>query len=282
MGEKPLPLVTSLVPGIRLDMQHSAVKSWYRAGFEVTTINSHHESAEVARDFPEIASETVLRDGGLAVGKPVVFINDILQHIRDGGNDKSGIINSDIILAQNSSIAELVKNLPSDTLLACPRTDVDHLDQKNGLLDPYGYDAFFFHRSLVEDWNETRFNLGMPFWDHWFPMMSLLSGRRVLKLISDEFRHVRHSVARDDSFFMFNGHFAEMMIGQMPVNDIGFGDDFDYSSYTSLWAAAHTEENAARNSSEIAPALEDLARFFDSLTKYVVNFIHTRSEKIKI
>ncbi|MAI10069.1 MAG: hypothetical protein CBD27_02240 [Rhodospirillaceae bacterium TMED167] len=282
MPTEPLTLYTSLVPGTRLDMQRAAIQSWNHAGFQVTTLNSHHEAAAVAEVFPEVACETVLRDGKLATGKPVIFINDILQHIRDKGSDKVGIINSDILLTPTSSVAELVAKLPEDTLLTCPRTDVDQPDQINGLLDPYGYDAFFFNRSLIRDWNETSFNLGMPFWDHWFPMMSLLSGRRVLKLISDEFRHLRHHVAWENSLFMFNSHFAELMISQMLDNNIGFGDEFDYSSYASLSAAALSEKNSVSSTSQATPELQDLARFFDSLTKYVIHFIHARSEKIQI
>ena len=282
MATIPLTLCTSLVPGSRLDVQRAAIQSWYRAGFQVITLNSHHEAAAVAEVFPEVACETVLRDGQLAAGKPVIFINDILQYFRDSESEKGGIINSDILLAPTSPIAEFVANLPEDTLLICPRTDVNEPNQKDGLLDPFGYDAFFFHRSLLKDWSETSFNLGMPFWDHWFPMMSLLSGRQVLKLISDEFLHVRHPVERDNSFFMFNSHFAEIMVGRMPDNVIGFGDEFDYSSYPALWAAARAEEKTAPNSSKVTPALENLANFYDDLTKYVLHFIDARSKKIKI
>ncbi len=282
MATLPLTLCTSLVPGSRLDMQRAAIQSWHRAGFQVTTLNSHHEAAAVAEVFPEVDCETVLRDGKMATGKPVVFINDILKHIGDTKSDRGGIINSDILLTLTSPVDEFAANLPEDTLLICPRTDVNEPDQKDGLLDPVGYDAFFFHRGLLRDWNETRFNLGMPFWDHWFPMISLLSGRRVLKLISDEFRHVRHAVERDNSFFMFNSHFAEIMVSQMPNNDIGFGDEFDYRAYPALWAAARAEGKNASNSSQVTPALKDLATFFDNLSKYVVHFIDARSEKIKI
>ena len=63
---------------------------------------------------------------------------------------------------------------------------------------------------------------------------------------------------------------------------IGFGDEFNYSSYPALWEAARAEERAAPNSSQVTPAFEDLAQFFDNLTRYVVRFIDARSEKIKI
>ena len=81
---------------------------------------------------------------------------------------------------------------------------------------------------------------------------------------------------------MFNGHFAEIMISQMPNNDIGFGDRFDYSSFQSLWTAALSKPDIHFNLPQASPILEDLARFFDSLTKYVIHFIDERSEKIKI
>ena len=281
MPKLSLPLYTSLVPNSRIDLQRTAIESWDRAGFLVTSLNSHRESTSVSEMFPNVTCATVMRDAQQYTGKPVVFINDILQYIRDADVKNGGIINSDIVITYGSTIAQLVTHLPQDTLLICPRTDVNDPDQEDGLLDSLGYDALL-RGSLLKDWGETSFTLGMPFWDHWFPIMSLLSGRRVLKLISDEFRHVRHAVERDNSFFMYNSHFAEIMVSQMLDNRIGFGDEFNYSSYPALWEAARAAEKAAPNSSQVTPAFEDLAQFFDNLTRYVVRFIDARSEKIKI
>ena len=235
-----LTLCTSLIPGSRLGSK-AAIYSWQRAGFEIKSINSQKEASQITKIFPDIVCDTVLRDGSLIAGRPVIYINDILENIRKTGNEIGGITNSDIIIGSSSKIKRFVANLPIDTLLICPRNDVEHIDQLDGEIDDFGYDTFFFHNRLIGDWHDNRFALGMPFWDHWFPIMSLLSGRRVLKLVSKNFRHVRHSTHRDTSFFMFNSHFAQIIISKMEENTIGFGDGFDHSLFAGLWTIAQSE-----------------------------------------
>ncbi len=273
-------LITSLVPGSRLDVQHSAVASWFQSGFEVATFNAPSELEDVSKDFPGVTCATALRDGRLATGRPVVFINDLLQKLRDTGFSVGGIINSDILIAPKSNIRAFLEDMPNDCLLACPRTEVHDFSEDQGTLDLLGYDAFLFHRTLLPDWNETRFCLGMPFWDHWFPMMALLAGRRLLKPVSADFRHIPHPVSRDDSFFMFNDHFAEIMISKMRDNQIGFGEGFEVTAYGGLREAAVRESEASAPDDHHSQAFAELAQYFDGLTKYVIKFIDEQAEKI--
>ena len=155
-----LTLCTSLIPGSRLGIQKAAIYSWQRAGFEIKSINSQKEASQITKIFPDIVCDTVLRDGSLIAGRPVIYINDILENIRKTGNEIGGITNSDIIIGSGSEIKRFVANLPIDTLLICPRNDVEHIGQLYGEIDYFGYDTFFFHNKLIGDWHDNSEIIG--------------------------------------------------------------------------------------------------------------------------
>jgi hypothetical protein len=272
-------IATSIAPGPRIDVQRRAVESWREAGLNFVSLNSPAEIEQLAARFPDVDFIPQFRDARLAVGKPVIYINDILQHFRNSGADRFGIINSDIFV--NGAAMDVVISQSENVFIACPRTEVENFGDATGSLDPIGYDAFFFARAALPVWNETQFCLGMPFWDHWFPMMPLLARHTCLKLHSPVFQHIPHPVSRDDSFFMFNDHFAGHMAAAMQDNSIGFGDGFQAHRFESLRDTAAAAE-ASEASEEIRlDGLRELAVYYDELSRYTVKFIDEKFEKIE-
>ncbi len=275
-----LLIATSIAPGGRVDVQRRAVESWRQAGLTFVSLNSPAEIERLAGDFPDVDFIPQLRDARLAVGKPVIYINDILQHFRESGADRFGISNSDIFV--NGTVMDFVNDQPEDAFIACPRTEVDDFGASSGSLDPLGYDAFFFGRATLPVWNETQFCLGMPFWDHWFPMMPLLAGHTCLKLHSAAFQHIPHPVSRDDSFFMFNDHFAGHMATAMQDNTIGFGDGFRADRFEVLRGAAAAAESFGASEEIRLNRMEELAAYYDELSRYTVKFIDEKFEKVSL
>jgi len=271
-------IATSIAPGSRIDVQRRAVESWQEAGLNFVSLNSPAEIERLAGDFPDVEFIPLLRDARLTAGKPVIYINDILQHFRESGVDRFGIINSDIFV--NGTVMDFVNGQPDGTFVACPRTEVENFGDVSGSLDPLGYDAFFFSRVTLPVWNETQFCLGMPFWDHWFPMMPLLAGRTCRKLHSAAFQHIPHPVSRDDSFFMFNDHFAGHIIAAMQGSIIGFGGGFKTEKFEILRDAAAAESPGASEEIRL-DRLRELAAYYDELSRYVVKFIDEKFEKIE-
>ncbi len=275
-----LLIATSIAPGGRVDVQRRAVESWRQAGLTFVSLNSPAEIERLAGDFSDVDFIPQLRDARLAVGKPVIYINDILQHFRESEADRFGIINSDIFV--NGTVMDFINSQPKDAIIACPRTEVDNFGDTSGSLDPLGYDAFFFNRAALPVWNETQFCLGMPFWDHWFPIMPLLAGLTCRKLQSVAFQHIPHPVSRDDSFFMFNDHFAGHMVAAMQENGIGFGDGFAAEKFEILRGAAVIVETSNLEEDIRLNRIEELAAYYDELSRYVVKFIDEKFEKIEI
>jgi len=274
-------LVTSLVPGQRIDIQCEAVQSWREYDFQIVSLNTQSEIDKFAGKFPNVRFLPQPRDGRIIAGKPVIYVNDILDYLRETKYKFCGIINSDIYLAPGYQIRERIEAAVNDTLLICPRTDVSNFTAVNGTLDPYGFDAFFFEREMLTLWDQTQFCLGMPFWDHWFSIMPILNKQIVTKFVSSGIQHIPHSVHRDHSFFFFNDHFASRIISYIKNNEVGFGLDFDHSPYETLRATALASEAMSISEEPKTLHFEKLAIFFDNLTKYVIRFIDERSEKIK-
>ena len=274
-------LVTSLVPGQRTDIQCEAVQSWSEYDFAIVSLNTQSEIEKLAGEFPNVKFLPQLRDGRIIAGKPVIYVNDILDYLQETKYKMCGIINSDIFLAPGYQIRERIETAVNGTLLISPRTDVSNFTAVNGTLDPYGFDAFFFEREMLTFWEKTQFCLGMPFWDHWFAIMPILNKQKVTKFVSSSIQHIPHSVHRDHSFFFFNDHFASRIISHIKNNEIGFGLDFDHSPYKTLRAAALASEAMSISEEPKTLHFEKLAIFFDNLTKYVIRFIDERSEKIE-
>ena len=66
------------------------------------------------------------------------------------------------------------------------------------------------------------------------------------------------------------------------MNDFGFGSNFDFSQYENLRAHATDNKSPKSENHREIKKLEDLARFFDEVTKYVIRFINQHSQDIKL
>jgi hypothetical protein len=193
----------------------------------------------------------------------LVFINDMLDMLAATGAPVTGIINSDIRLEAPPGFAARIGDEARETLLIGPRLDVDRWDDPDGKADPIGADLFVFPREMIPLWGPTHLCLGQGYWDFWLPLMALVSGKPVRKLLPPVGRHLRHATNRDESFFLFANEFAA--IAAEALSDPAFS------------VAEHRRLNAAAQSKEMN-ALEELARFIDGLTRQVIRFIDARAK----
>ncbi len=196
-----LLIATSIAPGGRVDVQRRAVESWRQAGLTFVSLNSPAEIERLAGDFPDVDFIPQLRDARLAVGKPVIYINDILQHFRESGADRFGISNSDIFV--NGTVMDFVNDQPEDAFIACPRTEVDDFGASSGSLD-------------LQD------------------------------------------------------------------NTIGFGDGFRADRFEVLRGAAAAAESFGASEEIRLNRMEELAAYYDELSRYTVKFIDEKFEKVSL
>ena len=284
-------IATSIVPDHRIKIQKEAVFSWLNAGMEVISLNTNLEIEKLTPIFNNVAFIPQIRTGKLLFGKPYIFISEILNYLRSTNHSICGIINSDISLIADTNLHSFLKEQARGSLVYGPRYQVSSFDDSEGEVDPLGFDYFIFDRRLIPDWNETHFCLGLPSWDHWFPLVPTLIGHRVKKLTSPIARHIPHAVPTDRNVIPFNNEFVRQIVNRFsltehnlsklisPTNAISF-NEFDFvDRYGNL--VADVEENLKEIDASNIDKYRELAKLFDEFTRYSIRFLEKYSEKIE-
>lgn len=254
-------IATSIAPGNRIQVQAAAVQSWLDMGFEVASLNAPEEIDALQGNFPGVAFIPQLRTGKLEAGKPVIYISELLHHLRQSGRQTVGIVNSDIFFPANPRLLDFIAENTKGGLLFGARQEVPDFGASEGKMDPFGFDYFFMDGDILRVWPESRFCLGMPFWDLWFPLVPIFMGVPAKKLISPIAQHIPHPTQRDDSFFLFNNEFAEAVLPEL-----GGGE-----AYRELVSCAGTPEG-----------MEKLAIWLDELTRTAIGCIDGKAGKIAL
>jgi hypothetical protein len=290
--ESSILLATSIAPGGRLELQRAAVGSWLTLGFEVVSLNSPAEIGVLAAEFGDIEFVPQVRTAQSILGTPLIFISDILAYLKQSERPICGIVNSDIFAAADKNFSAYLTKQAKDALVFSPRYQIDSLDDANLTADALGFDFFVFDRNLIGEWNESHFCLGMASWDHWFPLMPLLAGRKVRKLYSPIAKHVRHATPPDRHTMAYNNEFIGTVIdriknapgkpqsaqSQSAIDDFG---GFDLTQpYMRLIDDLKRVEGEGANDAAINDCYENLARFFDEFTRHVIRFLGRNAEKI--
>jgi hypothetical protein len=274
-------IATSIAPNDRLAVQKAAIASWRAPGLAVASLNTSAEIERLAPEFPDVRFVPQVRTAKAYAGRPVIFVSDILHFLRTSGAPLCGIMNSDIFLDDAARLARYLGDAARAAFVYGARLDVENPSASQGKPDPFGFDYFFFDRSVIGVFQETHFCLGMPFWDHWLPLSAILAGTPVKKFHTPVARHVPHPTSRDDSFFMFNDEFARFAIARMsPESEFEFGRDFPTADYERLLQDA-THGDGLPQDERIA-RLTRLAAYYDELSRYVVRFLDRNSARIRL
>lgn len=290
MKSSPL-ITTSIAPNHRIELQKQAIKSWLNIGMEVISLNTAEEIEKLQPIFRDITFVPQYRTGQALFGRPYIFISDILNYFRNKSHRICGIINSDISLAQDPNLKTFLYEQAHNSLLYGPRFQVNSFLEENGTLDPLGFDFFIFDRSLISDWAETYFCLGMPSWDHWFPLVSLLCGRNVKKLISQIAFHSYHEVSSDRAVIPFNNEFVSQIIKHFALTERNLSrldstrnvvlfNKFQFTdSYNTIIEKIKNDLKIVNDDKLIN--YKELAIFFDEFTRYSLRFLEKHSKKIE-
>jgi hypothetical protein len=202
-------LVTSVAPR-NVENQRQAMDSWLRAGFSVISVNAESEIGRVRSLFPEIDFQPVTRDASVECGRPLVYLDDVFAFLKKDGSQICGLINSDIHLRTDEATLRYVVEQARESLVMACRTDVESLNSRIGEVFKHGFDVFLFDRKILDLVPSSKFCLGQPWWDYWFPSCILGMQRQIpLKLVTFPFiAHIRHSSDwnRDRNFEKYGLH----------------------------------------------------------------------------
>ena len=245
---EPIAVITSIAPS-RIDVQQRAVQSWLDQGFEVMSLNVQEEIDRLTADFPGVRFIRAKRDGRKRLGRPYVYINDMLSALRQSGRQIVGVINSDIILRAGEGLNDLLSQEAMGSLLYGSRIDIDCLENSNGRYYHRGFDLFFMDRDVILDIPDNGFMLGMPWWDYWFPCLMLSKGFKVKRIENPAAFHLWHKPNYStENSVAFGADFVDVFAGLpfMHLHDqcieIGLGG-FRYSVLSDC-ALYHVSRNS--------------------------------------
>lgn len=200
--DKEFPLITSLVPALsRLGSgqeqigpvyQKYCVDSWLRAGFTVYSLNTAAEIERLRPVYLDVHFIEAPRDAAAVVGRPLVFIADMVTALRDRGYDQCGIVNSDLSLAPTPGLMEfLAAEIPGSCVFG-HRIDVQRVGDRTGAPYRGGYDFFFLETATFDDKAFAPFVQGIPWWDYGLPLMQAMQGIGLKRLDTPLFHHLLH------------------------------------------------------------------------------------------
>jgi len=170
-----MKIFTSLVPRQITDSdsnrQQLAIDSWQKAGFQPVSLNCADEAVQIAELFPQVEVRKVQRDGCGVVGKPVVYVDDLLAAVIAEKSQVSGIVNSDIIFRANVDLPAEMSRLAQKSLVYGCRLDIDSAGDTRGRIYDIGFDYFFLDKKLAAAYPQSGLCMGAPMWDYWMPLI---------------------------------------------------------------------------------------------------------------
>lgn len=170
----PVALATSLSPRGGA-AQRRAISSWSGFGATLISVNTAEEIAQLAPDYPEVEFREATRDGRDLIGKPLVYIDDLLAALASTDAPSCGILNADILLLDGAQLARDIA-ASGGALTICHRLNIESADDRDGAVYLPGFDAFFFPRAEIARLKGSRMLLGAPWWDYLFAALATISG----------------------------------------------------------------------------------------------------------
>ena len=152
------------------------VQSWRACGFDPVTVNSVNEPLHPLIDGLGVKVLRVPRDASALTGRPHVFLGDLLDAARTLSRDRVFIVNADVELEMTPEARARLETLGPMQAVAVRRRD--HTGDKTTAEPPYdcGIDLFGAGHAVLADIDCGDLVFGMPWWDHFMPMMLLWRG----------------------------------------------------------------------------------------------------------
>jgi hypothetical protein len=168
--------------------QQSCIDSWRRAGFEPISVNSINEACSHS-----IRTIRVNRDASAIAGRALVFLADLLNVASIEVQDRPfALMNADLFMPPTSALAAKVAQLRAGEFIFSRRIDIDQPSKTDGVPYPFGYDFFAGHANDISGLSDAGLVFGMPWWDHYLPLLMFMQGRRIYQ-IEPAVLHLNHT-----------------------------------------------------------------------------------------
>lgn len=306
LGTSPSPLIvaTSIAPGRDQALHKATIESWRAIGCDVISVNGAEEAAKLRAEYPGLTVVTAPTTAERFAHKPVPYIHDLLKALRSAcaGHNVPlaqctvGIVNADIFFRDVPHLADTLCHEARSALILGPRVDVDASASFTAFrpsgAETYsvGYDYFFMSGDVLDDFNDSPFCMGMPFWDYWMPLASLLQGRTLKSLQSPVALHVTHDTRWDSSIYLFF-HSLVAYIIELCRKTTKRGDNaearqfdllFDVLSHLYGGVFARGTEPVTNKNEPDPAGIAALADFYDRFQQVAVHHIKARATPVTV
>jgi hypothetical protein len=218
-------LATSVAPHKQYS-QFLAIQTWLDAGFRVLSFNEPAEIEQLQNSFPAVEFIPVRRTAREIVGKPLVYIRDVLDHFASSGFERCGIINSDIsFISTVGTLDAFSLHLKEHDAMFSSRIEVDQPRRQNvsanataglptvrfGSIYVWGFDLFLLNRNAVIKIlaampPDTPFAFGVPWWDYLVPSLAMRLKLKTSILHPPPISHPTHPANYDWRLWQLFGH----------------------------------------------------------------------------
>jgi predicted O-linked N-acetylglucosamine transferase (SPINDLY family)/glycosyltransferase involved in cell wall biosynthesis/predicted O-methyltransferase YrrM/ubiquinone/menaquinone biosynthesis C-methylase UbiE len=191
--KEEITIVTSIAPN-NLEKQKTAIASWKSLGFSVVSLNTSSEIKQLQTLYENVTFHPVTRDAQAEVGKPLIYLDDILNFFKHQNSKICGIVNSDVQLKTDDKFYSWVLEQAKNAVVFGSRIEIESSNELQGEIYDKGFDFFFFNQQFLTAFPKTSFCLGLPWWDFLIPLIALQQGWTLKRLVTPIAYHVKHSV----------------------------------------------------------------------------------------
>jgi len=204
--------ITSIAPGHKnYDSQLKAIQSWKAVGYDVVSLNSEEE-IEKLKDFTGVKFIKTSRHNKQIFGKPYVIVSALIDYLKEVKSEHSLIINSDIIIKDETGYTEKLKSMSENGIIVMNRRDFEN-DINNSILFEDGFDAFFINRKFLDVFPQTILCLGQCHWDYWLPYVSVINNVKIFRNREPYIFHVKHQVQYSKNNWYKTGEIFQGEVG---------------------------------------------------------------------
>ena len=199
---QPISIYTSLPPRMSrvnaageefgLEYLKYCLDSWRDHGFEPVTVNSEVEVLKLPLEEWGVRKIEVSRNAAEDYGKPFVYLDDFYGKISEDTDRVMVFANADIFFDFTDEQVDKIRNLRPGEAIVLRRIDIDDLDRSNPEEYTGGYDFLAMHSRDLARFESDLFALGVPWWDHFVPLIMRMTGMTSVFLEPSGIFHLRH------------------------------------------------------------------------------------------
>ncbi|MDR0466976.1 MAG: hypothetical protein LBH94_06430 [Deltaproteobacteria bacterium] len=218
VAKMPKVTIATSLPPHGIENSRRAADSWLALGFQVISLNTEAEYNALNGHFPHVRFCLCEETAKMRTGKDHQYADALFDALAEYGEDVCAIVNADIVLQGGLKAWTHMAQAAEADFVFASRVNLRALDYREGHLYNAGFDCFVFPKTFLARVPRTRFIIGQPFWDIFFPSCARLAGMNAHYAYSPALLHKNHEQNWSDELFIHLGfHLLELFAPALGV-----------------------------------------------------------------